>query len=234
MVKKLASPKKVKRGASSGEPILLRTDENHRPATTGSVRSTVKPMRLAHDGDPYVMVDGTVVQPENMYPDTKPVDVSPKKVYRPLRKRAIKELPAMPNVMKGIAVVFAFTVLGLTDRDIAEVLGITVTEVRRVRAHAGYAETFDIIASEFVSAKSQRLNSRIAAYADDALDTVHDIMVNGKKESNVLRAGIDMLDRAGVGHKDAASRVNAQQNELRITIVKGSDANVEVNGIAID
>jgi hypothetical protein len=106
--------------------------------------------------------------------------------------------------------------------------------VRSIRSHAAYAETFDIVSNEFVNARSKLLSARIASYADAALDTVHDVMVNGTKESNKLRAGIDILDRAGVRPKDEAARVNQQQNELRIVIMKGDDTHIEVNGISVD
>jgi hypothetical protein len=130
--------------------------------------------------------------------------------------------------------VFTFTVLGLTDRDIGEMLEITPSDVRRVRLHPGYSETFEIIAAEFVNAKSKRLISRIAAYADDALDNVYGIAMNGQKENNVLKASIDLLDRAGVRPKDMAEG-KGQSNELRITIIKGdSEAEVAVNGISMD
>jgi len=226
-VKKLAKPKSNPQRKTLGEPILLRTN-----ASRPLVRSIAGP-KLAKDGDPYVMTDGRIVQPEEMFPQTKP-QTTDKKVYRPVRKRAIRELAAQPNIMKGVVVVFGFTVLGLTDRDIAEILCITVGQVREIRAHAAYEETFNIISSEFVSAKSAKLNSRIASMADDALETVGEIMRDGKKENNRLRASIDVLDRAGVGQKDPTNRNNIQQNELRITITKGDNANVEVNGLVLD
>jgi hypothetical protein len=225
MIKKKLAKSKNSSRQSLGEPILLRTGSHQSP-----VRSIAGP-KLAKDGDPLVMIDGRVIQPEEMFPQTKPPEPD-RKVYRPLRKRAIRELPAAPNVMKGVAVVFGFTVLGLTDRDIAEILGVTVTQVREIRAHAAYNETFNIISSEFVSAKSKRLDSRIAAMADNALDTVGEIMTTGK-ENNRLRASIDVLDRAGAGQKETRQN-NMQQNELRITITKGDSANVEVNGLVID
>jgi hypothetical protein len=198
-----------------------------------SARAVVAKSKLAAYGDPYVTDQGKVIPPEQLF--EKPVDM-PKasKTYRPLRKRSLQELPANPNVMKGIALVFGFTVLGLSDREIAEVCKITPQEVRQIRSHSAYGETFEIISTEFVNAKSQRLVSKIAAYADEALEKVYDIAQNGQKESNQLRASIDILDRAGVRPKDTAEMGKAQHNELRITIVKGDDTEVAVDGITID
>jgi hypothetical protein len=202
--------------------------------TANGHKAVVKRSKLAAWGDPYVMADGKVIPPEVLFSDPAKSHVKSSSEYRPLRKRSIPELPASTKAMKGIAMVFTLTIMGLTDRDIAEMLDIMPSDVRSVRTHPGYGETFEIVASEFVSAKSKRLVSRIAAYADDALDNVYGIAMNGQKENNVLKASIDLLDRAGVRPKDLAEG-KGQQNELRITIVKGdSDAEVAVNGITLD
>ena len=201
-------------------------------------RALARKSKLAEWGDPYVMADGRIIQPEALFSDPSKNfaegQAQSSSKYRPIRKRSIPELPASPKAMKGISLVFTLTVLGVSDREIAEMLAITPTEVRQIRTHPGYGETFEIIASEFVSAKSKRLISRIAAYADNALDNVYSIAMHGQKENNVLKASIDILDRAGVRPKDMAES-KGQQNELRITIVKSdSDAEVAVNGLTID
>ncbi len=194
-------------------------------------------LRLAKFGDPYVMADGKVIQPEHLFdkPDHVTEQIKSSKNYRPTRKRATRDLPAAPNVMKGVALVFTLTILGVSDREISDMLDITVSQVRQIRGHAAYGETFEIVSSEFVNAKSQRLVSRIAAYADDALDTVAEIAQTGK-ENNRLKASIDILDRAGVRPKDTAEMGKTQQNELRITIIKqdGSEADVRVGDVTID
>jgi hypothetical protein len=211
----------MKRPTASGEPIRVS-------------QTIAKRSKLAAWGDPYVTIDGKIIQPESLFSDPERNFVKSSSEFKPQRKRSVTELPASAKAMKGISLVFTLTVLGLPDRDIADMLAITPSEVRQIRTHPGYGETFEIIASEFVSAKSKRLVSRIAAYADGALDNVYNIAMNGQKENNVLKASIDILDRAGVRPKDMAER-NSQQNELRITIVKGdNDAEVAVNGLTID
>jgi hypothetical protein len=206
--------------------------KKYRGKSTG--RAVATRSRLAAWGDPYVTADGKTIPPEVLFDDVAKSHVKSSSEYKPARKRAVPELPASPKAMKGIAIVFTLTIMGITDRDIAEMLQMTPAEVRQVRQHPGYSETFEIVASEFVSAKSKRLVSKIAAYADDALDSVHRIAMYGEKESNVLRANIDILDRAGVRPKDMAENKGAH-SELRITIVKGdSDAEVAVNGMTID
>lgn len=206
-----------------------------KPVTTTPSRA-VAPKLAAH-GDPYVTSEGKVVQPEHMFGGEEHVtkQVKATKSYRPIRKRALKELPAEIAIMKGVVLVFSLTILGVSDREIADSLGITISQVRSIREHSAYGETFEIISSEFVNANSQRLVAKIAAYADDALEEVHTIAQTGK-ESNRLRASIDILDRAGVRPKDTAAQNQAQQNELRITIMRhdGQEANVTIGDVTVD
>lgn len=187
---------------------------------------------LAHYGDPYVAASGKIIQPETLDTKEDVAKTAASKSFKSKTKRTIKELPAQPNVLRGISCVFVYTVLGLSDREIAELLAITVVDVRRVRQHAGYAEVFGIVSQEFISANSALLESRIASYANDALTNVHQIAQHGVKEDTKLRANIDLLDRGGIRPKDVEGRRNQQGAELRIIISKG-DA-LEVNGVTVD
>lgn len=187
---------------------------------------------LAHYGDPYVTVGGKIIQPETLDAKEDVTKTTASKAYKSKAKRTIKELPAQPNVLRGISCVFVYTVLGLSDREIGELLGITIANVRDVRKHAGYTEVFDIVSKEFISANSSLLESRIASYANDALTNVHQIAQHGVKEDTKLRANIDLLDRGGIRPKDVEGRRNQQGAELRIIISKG-DA-LEVNGVNVD
>lgn len=208
---------------------------------SGSKAKSIKPRAvslskrargLARDGDPYVTHKGKVIQPDEIRADA-PDKIAKHKVFKANKRRTIKELPALPGMLRGISCVFVYTVMGLSDREIGELLNISVTDVRQVRLTSGYEEVFNIVSAEFISAQSKHLSARIASYAENALTTVADLSQNGEKEETKLRASMDLLDRGGIRPKDVEQRTNQQGNELRITIVKG-DANVAVNGITVD
>lgn len=223
MVKKLADSRS--HPGRGKKPIQVRLGNASKPRRTKG---------LAHDGDPYVTASGKVIQPERLNKKEHEAKTVRSKSFKSTTKRTIKELPALPGVLRGIACVFICSVLGLSDREIAEVLGISTTDVRTVRSHTGYTEVFDIVSSEFVNANSKLLSARIASYAEDALTNVHEIAMTGTKEDTKLRANIDLLDRGGVRPKDVEQRRGQEGNELRITITKGDSARVEVNGITVD
>lgn len=188
---------------------------------------------LARPGDPYVMADGQVYQPAKMARDV--TEGQPKltpKTFKPTARRSLKELPADAAILNGVACVIMYTVLGIGDREIAAAMKVDTDSVKKIKAHHAYAECFDSVVSEFVSANSDLLHARLAAYSHDALTGVADIAFNGRKEENRLRAGMDILDRGGITKKDTRT-INNVMNELRITIVKsdGKDVSVNVDGV---
>ena len=187
-------------------------------------RAKPKPGRaLARPGDPYVTARGKVVLPESNpagLEDARPMTVNAAE-FRAKRKRSAKELPAPPAIMNGVGAVMVYTFMGLGDNEICGILKISASDLKKVRLHSAYSETFESVVGELVNSNSDLLTSRIAAYAHGALDQVAYISKNGKNEGNKLRASTDILDRAGVSPKENSQRANVIKNELRIVYVDG-------------
>jgi hypothetical protein len=192
---------------------------------------------LARVGDPLVAPDGSIIEPEvvekakQIAPGMVGSSIDPE-LYRPLKRRTVKELPAEHSVLNAISVVFMYTIMGIGDREIADILHCTTDEIVSIRKHSAYADCFNGVLGEFINANSDLLTSRIASYAQTALQTVGTLAKEGKKEETKLRASIDLLDRAGVRPKDQEQRQNTIKNELRIIIVDGEkNVSLELNGV---
>lgn len=190
---------------------------------------------LARPGDPLVASNGAKVEPENKptKKETKAMKIDgilDAALYRPNKRRIMKELPAAPSVISGIGAVFMFTMMGVGDREIADTLGTTVEHINELRSHPAYGECFENVMSEFINANSSLITSRIASYAQTAIETVGTLATSAKKEETRLNASKDILDRAGVRPKDQEQRSAMSVNDLRIIIVDGNrSSNVEVN-----
>jgi hypothetical protein len=195
---------------------------------------------LARVGDPLVTSQGDVIAPEKV---ENAKEISPgivkgtidPELYRPLKRRTVKELPAEPKVLNPIGVVFMYTIMGIGDREIADILHCTSAEVVSIRKHSAYADFFNGVLGEFINANSDLLTSRIASYAQTAVQTVGELAKEGKKEETRLRASVDILDRAGVRPKDQEQRQQTIKNELRIIVVKNeNNISLELNGVDTD
>lgn len=189
--------------------------------------------QLAQVGDPYVTRDGRIIQPElhDLSVDDTVPSMEPKQ-FTASKQRSLKELPAPPKTMTGIACVFMFTTLGVQDREICEALKITREELDKIRALPAYADSFDIVMREFINVNSKILEARVSGYAHNALTTVAEVAFTGKDERNRLRASTDLLDRGGVGVKKNDANTVADGNSLRIVIHKaGETVGVEIGKV---
>jgi hypothetical protein len=177
---------------------------------------------LAKPGDPYVTLDGRQIRPEG---EDEGIVMAPKVAdhsFTPTKKRSLGDLPGEPKLMNAFACVILYTVLGVSDREIAVAMGTKTDEVKRIKGLANYKECFDTAVSEFINANSNFLHARIAAHSHAALDRVIDIATNGKKEETALRASVDLLDRGGVTKKEQ-DKFRPTMDELRITITRGGE-----------
>lgn len=183
---------------------------------------------LARKGDPLVLPDGREVSPEPLpgeeeIPHSTGIDT---KKFRPVRKRTLKELPTSVQMLNGISCVFMYTLLGVGDREIANALKITPSELASIRKHAAYKDCFENVLDEFISANSNLIQARIASYGRKAVDNIMTIAETSKKEENKLRANIDIADRAGITAKANQKTV---LNDLHITITKGDQQDVKID-----
>ena len=190
---------------------------------------------LARVGDPWVAPDGTKVAPilpadfiPRVKEDTKINPVS----FRGKRRRNMNELPAAPNMMNAIGALMLYSFFGVGDREVANALKCTVIELEEIRKSAAYSEYLDLIGNEIITADSDNIAHRIAAYSHGALDTIATVSAHGKTETNRLRASMDLMDRGGYAPKAVAEKQISLKNVLRIQVLddlgNGKDLNIQL------
>lgn len=183
---------------------------------------------LARPGDPYVMPDGKMYQEEfrEIKADYSTPTVDPSR-FRSSTQRALNELPAPSEMVRAIACVFMFTVLGVQDREIRSALSIDAAQLRKIRGHLAYKECFDLVMREFININSDLLEARLAGYAHSALTSVAQVAFQGREEKTRLKAADSLLDRGDVGIRKNAGKNGVAGNSLRIVFYK-DDAKVGV------
>lgn len=191
---------------------------------------------LARVGDPFVAPDGSLIAPsypEDYFPRIKQETKINPVEFRGKRRRNLNELPANANIMNACGAVMLYTMFGVGDREIANALKCSVVEVEEIRAHSAYSEYLELIGNEIISAESENITHRIAAYAHGALDTIAHVSRNGKAETNRLRASIDLMDRSGFNPKMVADKQVSLKNVLRIQVLDefgvGKNMNIEID-----
>lgn len=163
---------------------------------------------------------------DELPPDVKPED------FRALRRQDMDDLVAEPKVMNACAVVLAYTVLGISDREIQLTMQIKEDQLTKIRTHEAYTALFSAYFDELLNVNSMSLQSRIAGMAHGALSRVFTIAQDAKKDETKLAANRDILDRAGTRVADQAERNKGKPVGLRIVVTKASttvETNVDVD-----
>lgn len=194
-------------------------------------------MPLAKPGDPYISETQVAYIPndaQNSDGDIEKVLGAPiAKNIIARSRRTIKELPIEERTQTAINAVLVFTLLGMTDNEIAHIIHYPMEDINRLKDLPAYQETFDIVFHEFISINSNSLVSKIAAFSSSALDNVMEIASKGKFEMSKLKANQDILDRAGL-HPETLHGKNKTDDgfdALKIVITDGEDTKhtVDIN-----
>jgi hypothetical protein len=185
--------------------------------------------QLAKPGDPLITEQGIAIPPDRDGIDlTVQDDQINVKAFKAKKQRSAKDLPAPPPMMKAVACVFMLSVLGLTERETADVLGLNLGDVKSVKASQTYVECFNEVVQELINANSEMLAARLAAYANGAVTNIAQIAKDGKKEETRLRANMDIADRAGVGVQKGVN-IGIAGNGLRIQIIDSGSKTADMD-----
>lgn len=180
---------------------------------------------LARPGDPYINSRGARFEPEVYMPDMDEAPIAPvAKEFKSSKRKTMREMPAPVSVMNGIACVFAYTIMGLGDREMADALKITTEHIKKLREHTAYSEYFQAVFHEFINANAETVHARLASYGHFALTNIHTIAKGAKKEETRLTANRDLMDRGGWTARNNLERANGMsKGDLRIVHVKIGD-----------
>lgn len=195
------------------------------PSANGKRKSSPREP-LARPGDPLVTKDGEVIQADSLIDigakDPKKHDVKPKD-FRATRRQDMGDLPADAHVMNACAAVFAYTILGVSDREIQIALKIREDQLKKIREHEGYALILGAGMEEMININSASMQARIAAMAPMAIQQIFTLAESGKKEETRLSASKDIADRAGTKVADMDARQQGKPVGLRVIVTKKED-----------
>lgn len=184
---------------------------------------------LAKVGDPLIAPDGSLLEQEEDDDDLGPSRLPPPSTavpfadYRPTKRRVISDLRAEANSINVANVVLIYTLLGISDAEIAEVTNLESDKIEFVRASRVYSEIFECVMRELINANSEYIECRLSAYSGMALNNVAEIAQRARNTGYRLTASKDLLDRAGHRAQDAAGRQMQGMNELHIVITTPKD-----------
>ncbi len=189
-------------------------------------------MPLPIGTEPLVLADGTKINPLDgkILKDDILVEVpNTREIQRDIvaaRKR-IADLPLPPEQMNTLSLVMAYTVFGLSDKDIGSVLSLSEDQVHNIKMNNAYNELQQNLVQSIVHSDATEvrdlfvLNSKTSAQL--FIDTVKDPEMGiGTR----LSAANNILDRAGHRPADIVEHRHKVEGGLRIEYVKKEEQDI--------
>jgi hypothetical protein len=189
-------------------------------------------MPLPIGTEPLVLADGTKINPLDgkILKDDILVEVpNTREIQRDIvaaRKR-IADLPLPPEQMNTLSLVMAYTVFGLSDKDIGSVLSLSGDQVHNIKMNDVYNELQRNLVQSIIHSDAAEvrdlfvLNSKTSAQL--FIDTVKDPEMGiGTR----LSAANNILDRAGHRPADIVEHRHKVEGGLRIEYVKKEEQDI--------
>ena len=189
-------------------------------------------MPLPIGTEPLVLADGTKINPLDgkILKDNILVEVpNTREIQRDIvaaRKR-IADLPLPPEQMNTLSLVMAYSVFGLSDKDIGSVLSLSQEQVHNIKMNNVYNELQQNLVQSIIHSDTTEvrdlfvLNSKTSAQL--FVDTVNDSEMGiGTR----LSAANNILDRAGHRPADIVEHRHKVEGGLRIEYVKKEEQDI--------
>lgn len=196
--------------------------------------------KLASPGDPYVDGMREIVPAERVSKHVS-ATVPIAKDLVPKMRRAISEFPADAQMQTVINVVLIYSLLGMSENEIAHVMNTTIDQVDQLKNTEAFQETYEMLHKEMISANSASLQSRIASYAADAVDNVMTLASDKVRDDPdgkpyfltppivILKANQDILDRSGLAADALFGKDQGEDNTLNIVVHNDGDEKTDIN-----
>jgi len=189
-------------------------------------------MPLPIGTEPLVLADGTKINPLDgkILKDDILVEVpNTREIQRDIvaaRKR-IADLPLPPEQMNTLSLVMAYSVFGLSDKDIGNVLSLTEDQIHNIKMNSAYNELQQNLVQSIIHSDATEvrdlfvLNSKTSAQL--FIDTVNDSEMGiGTR----LSAANNILDRAGHRPADIVEHRHKVEGGLRIEYIKKEEQDI--------
>ena len=178
---------------------------------------------LPNGYEPLVLADGTVINPEDgtVIQDEILVEVpNTEQIKREIvasRKR-ISDLPVPPNQMNTLSIILSYTLFGINDQDISNVLVIPEDQINAIKMSDEYRAVQEQIVKSIVKSDESDVRGMFVQHSRHAATTMFDLL-NSDSEHIKGNAAKDILDRAGQRPVDVVEHRHQMDGNLTIEYV---------------
>jgi hypothetical protein len=183
-------------------------------------------MSLAQSNEPLRLADGSLVYPGGRVVGAGSATAQGVSGHAGIRaRRKVSDLPDAPRITNAIAVVMGYVLYGLEDEGIAEVTGLSVDQVVRIKTSDSYSQMYDTVVRSVMDAETDVVREFIAKNARHAATVMVDALEAGNRGDR-MAAARDILDRSGHRPADVVEHRHSIDGGLVIEYVKRSEVNI--------
>jgi hypothetical protein len=148
-------------------------------------------------------------------------------------RRSLSDMPLPAAQLNVVSAVCLYTLIGLSDRDIAEALVVDLQRVERIKMLDAYATIQDQVVKSIIDEEASDVRSIFAANARNAALTMVSLAKDADNEVVKFKANQDVLDRAGHRPADVVLVKGQIDSTLRVVYVEEDDCGVVIDGKAV-
>ena len=177
-----------------------------------------EPLVLA-DGTKIDPISGAVVQDDLLVEVPNTADM--KREIVASRKR-ISDLPVPPQQMNTLSVIISYSLFGINDKDIANILAIPLVQLLTIKSSDVYKDLQDSLVENIITSDSADVRGLFVQKSRTAANKMFALM-DSDNEATRLTASKDVLDRSGQRPADVVEHRHRMEGGLTIHYVEKKD-----------
>lgn len=184
---------------------------------------------LPQGTEPLILADGTVISPENgnviveEHVITVPNTVDIKREITASRMR-VSDLPVPPDQMNTLSVIIGYSMMGVSDDDIANVIMIPLEQIKSIKLSDEYRLVQDGIVNNIMNSDSSSVRNMFVEGSRNAASLMVQVVNDSEMGINTrMSAAKDVLDRAGQRPVDVIEHRHKMEGGLTIEYVEKKD-----------
>lgn len=183
-------------------------------------------MTLPTGVEPLILADGTKINPidggvvstdEDEYVEVPNYEDTQRELV--IARQRLTDLPVPPQQMNLISIVIGYTLMGVTDEDIASVLQISESQIERIKQSDVFAEIKNKMVENITQSDVDHVRGMFTQASVIAAQKITSL-INHKSPGVSMAAAKDILDRAGQRPVDVVHHKHSMEGGLVIKHVK--------------
>jgi len=195
---------------------------------------------LPDNVEPLVLADGTIINPMNgsVVEDKSSLLVEVPNASAAQReivaqRKRLTDLPIPPKQMNVVSVILTYSLLGITDEEIASQIGTTTDRVGAIKMSDVYKEVMNQCVNSIVESDKDAVRNLFVVASRTAASKMTSLL-DSKHVDIQLRAAQDILDRAGHRPADIHEHRHTIEGGLRIEYTTKKEKQIPTLDMTLD